>query len=64
VKDNVLVGSVKVVSFMGEFNDCQIAVGETTFRVRTDPFLRPQHGERVYLQLDAQSCVAVPHGDG
>jgi iron(III) transport system ATP-binding protein len=62
VKDNVLAGSVKVVSFMGEFNDCQITVGETTFRVRTDPFVRPRRGEQVYLHLDAESCVAVPRG--
>jgi iron(III) transport system ATP-binding protein len=63
VKDNILVGSVKVVSFMGEFNDCQLAVGETTFRVRTDPFLRPRRGEQVYLHLDPESCVAVPRED-
>ena len=63
VKDNILVGSVKVVSFMGEFNDCQLAVGETTFRVRTDPFLRPRRGEQVYLHLDPDSCVAVPRED-
>jgi iron(III) transport system ATP-binding protein len=63
-KENLLVGSVKAVSFMGEFNDCQITVGETTFRVRTDPFLRPRRGEQVYLHLDAESCVAVPREDG
>ena len=62
-KDNILVGSVKVVSFMGEFNDCQLTVGETTFRVRTDPFLRPRRGEQVYLHLDAESCVALPRED-
>ncbi len=60
IKGNLLVGSVKVVSFMGEFNDCQIGVGETSFRVRTAPSLRPRRGERVYLHLDAESCVAVP----
>jgi iron(III) transport system ATP-binding protein len=63
-KDNVLTGSVKVVSFMGEFNDCQITVGSTTFRVRTDPFLRPRRGEPVYLHLDPESCVAVPREAG
>jgi iron(III) transport system ATP-binding protein len=63
-KENLLVGSVKAVSFMGEFNDCQITVGETTLRVRTDPFLRPRRGEQVHLHLDAESCVAVAREDG
>jgi iron(III) transport system ATP-binding protein len=63
LKENVLMGSVKTVSFMGEFNDCQITVGETTLRVRTDPFLRLRRGEHVYLHLDPESCVAVPRED-
>jgi iron(III) transport system ATP-binding protein len=64
IKENLLVGSGKVVSFMGEFNDCQIRVGETSFRVRTTPLLRPRRGERVYLHLDAGSAVAVPRTAG
>ncbi len=60
---NVLAGTVKLVAFMGECHDCQILVGPTTFRVRTDPFLSPRHGERVYLHLDAESCVAVPRSE-
>jgi hypothetical protein len=51
---------VKGVSFMGEFNDCQIRGGETSFRARTPALLRPRRGERVYLHLDATNCVAVP----
>ena len=54
---------MKVVSFMGEFNDCQLAVGEAIFRVGTDPFLRPRRGERVCLHLDPESCVAAPRED-
>ncbi len=62
-RENVLAGTVKVVSFMGECNDCQISVGPTIFRVRTDPFVRPRRGEQVYLHLDAESCIAVPPSD-
>jgi len=48
---------------MGDAYHCQIAVQDQLLRVHTHPFLTMTPGEKVYLQLDPQSCNGLPADD-
>ncbi|MFB3109203.1 MAG: ABC transporter ATP-binding protein [Candidatus Binatia bacterium] len=61
--DNLVEGLVKDSVFMGDAYHCQIAVQDQLLRVHTHPFLNMTPGEKVYLQLDPQSCNGLPAED-
>jgi len=61
--DNLVEGLVKNSVFMGDAYHCQIAVQDQLLRVHTHPFLTMTPGEKVYLQLDPQSCNGLPAED-
>jgi ABC-type Fe3+/spermidine/putrescine transport system ATPase subunit len=61
--DNMVEGLVKDSVFMGDAYHCQIAVQDQLLRVHTHPFLNMTPGEKVYLQLDPQSCNGLPAED-
>ncbi len=61
--DNLMEGMVKDSVFMGDAYHCQVAVQDQLLRVHTHPFLNMSTGEKVYLQLDPQSCNGLPAED-
>lgn len=61
-KKNVWEARVEAAAFLGEFLDCQLAVGEHLLRVRAHPSLELRRGDTVFLQIDPQLCIAVPAG--
>jgi iron(III) transport system ATP-binding protein len=60
---NVVEGKVTEAIFMGDAYHCQIAVGDTLIRVHTHPFASVNEGDKVYLQLDPDSCNGLPAED-
>ncbi|HLB29375.1 MAG TPA: ABC transporter ATP-binding protein [Dehalococcoidia bacterium] len=58
--DNVLEGRAVVAAFMGEYIDCRIAVKDALIRVRAHGGFSLEEGERLYLRLPPEHCVAIP----
>lgn len=56
---NVLKGTVKAAVFLGEYADCLVEVAGHELHVRAHPSLRLEPGQRVYLTLPMEQCVAV-----
>ncbi|HEX9878981.1 MAG TPA: ABC transporter ATP-binding protein [Candidatus Binatia bacterium] len=61
--DNVVEGTVREAVFMGDAYHCQVDVKDLLLRVHTHPFLNIATGEKVFLQLDSQSCNGLPAED-
>jgi len=57
--DNVWEGRVDQKVFLGEFADWQVAVGERRLQSRVHPSLRTKAGERIYVRIDPEKCVAL-----
>lgn len=57
---NVLEGRVETVTFLGDFLDCRVLVGDQLVRVKLHPSSLIREGQRVYLSLPEEQCKAVP----
>ncbi len=57
--ENVWEGTVDQKVFLGEFADWQVAVGERRLQSRVHPSLRTKSGERIYVRIDPEKCVAL-----
>src|SRR3954462_14137575 len=57
--ENVWEGTVDQKVFLGEFADWQVAVGERRLQSRVHPSLRTKAGERIYVRIDPEKCVAL-----
>jgi iron(III) transport system ATP-binding protein len=57
--ENVWEGTVDQKVFLGESIDFQVAVGERRLQSRGHPSLRTRVGEKIYLRMDAEKCVAL-----
>ena len=57
--DNVLEGSIDQKVFLGESADWQIAIGERRLQSRVHPSLRIKSGEKVFVSIDPEKCVAL-----
>ncbi len=50
---------VESVMFLGEYIDCYLRIGEQVLRAKTHPQLLIKAGDKVYVQLLADYCVAL-----
>jgi iron(III) transport system ATP-binding protein len=57
--ENVLEGSVETKVFLGESVDFQVKLKQRTLISRAHPSLETRVGERIYLCLDPEKCVAL-----
>ncbi|HZE61269.1 MAG TPA: ABC transporter ATP-binding protein [Burkholderiales bacterium] len=57
--ENVWEGTVDQKVFLGEFADWQVAIGERRLQSRVHPSLRTKAGERIYVSIDPEKCVAL-----
>jgi iron(III) transport system ATP-binding protein len=57
--ENVLEGTVDTKVFLGECVDFQVRLKERTLLSRAHPSLETRVGERIYLCLDPEKCVAL-----
>ena len=63
ITENVLEGKVIEAIFMGDAYQCKVAVGDDVLAVHTHPFNAVSPGDKVYLQLDPDSCNGLPADD-
>lgn len=56
---NVLEATLDTKIFLGEYLDFQLKVGEKLLQARVHPSLRVDAGQRVYLELEPEKCVAL-----
>jgi iron(III) transport system ATP-binding protein len=57
---NVCEGTVDAKVFLGERVDFQIRVGERILLARGHPSLPTAVGEKIFLRMDADKCIAIP----
>jgi iron(III) transport system ATP-binding protein len=58
--DNFRVGEVHAKAFLGDCLDFQVKIGEFIVLARVHPSLRTPVGDKVYVRMRADKCVAVP----
>ncbi len=58
--DNFCVGEVQAKAFLGDCLDFQVKIGEFIVLARVHPSLRTPVGDRIYVRMRAEKCVAVP----
>ena len=57
---NSFHGIVEAKVFLGEYLDFQIKVGDRTLIAKAHPSLRTPIGEKVFIRINADKCVAIP----
>ena len=57
---NAFHGIVDAKVFLGEYLDFQIKVGDRMLLAKAHPSLRAPIGEKIYIRIDANKCVAIP----
>jgi hypothetical protein len=50
---------VDAVTFLGEYQDSTVRVGQQSLRIRTHPMLELRSGQQVYLEMIPQRCSAI-----
>jgi iron(III) transport system ATP-binding protein len=58
--DNVCVATVEAKAFLGDRLDFQVKAGDIVLLARVHPSLRTPIGDRIYLRMQADKCLAVP----
>lgn len=61
---NLLRGKVVAMAFLGEFIDCQIAVGDLIFRARLHPSTEVNWGQDIWVHLHPDNCTVIPLKQG
>ena len=56
---NVVNGTIVAVVFLGEAQECSVALGEASLRLRLHPSLRISRGQSVRLRLTPEKCRAL-----
>jgi iron(III) transport system ATP-binding protein len=62
--DNFCTGVVDAKAFLGDYLDFQVKIGDFVLLARVHPSLRTPVGDRVYIRMRAEKCVAVPDRRG
>ena len=58
--ENVLVGQVRDIIYLGNFFDCRVDVDGHELRVQLNHDEAYPHGERVYLTFPSDACYCLP----
>ncbi len=59
-QDTVCMGAVDAKAFLGEHLDFQIKIGDIVLLARAHPSLRTPVGDKIFVRLRADKCVALP----
>jgi iron(III) transport system ATP-binding protein len=57
--DNCCVGVVHAKVFLGDYVEFQVRIGELVLLARAHPSLRTPVGDRVYVRMRTEKCVAI-----
>jgi iron(III) transport system ATP-binding protein len=57
--DNVVTGTVSLVTFLGSFADWQLTTGDHVLQARIHPRLLPQLGDEVRVRIPPECCYCV-----
>ena len=57
---NAFQGIVDAKVFLGEYLDFQVKVGDRILLAKAHPSLRTPIGDKVYIRINADKCVAIP----
>jgi iron(III) transport system ATP-binding protein len=60
ISDNVCVATVEAKAFLGDRLDFQVRAGDTLLLARVHPSLRTPVGDKIYVRMQADKCLAVP----
>ena len=58
--DNVCVATVEAKAFLGDRLDFQVKAGDIVLLARVHPSLRTPIGDKIYVRMQADKCLAVP----
>jgi len=59
-RDTVCTGVVDVKAFLGEHLDFHVKIGDFVLLARVHPSLRTAVGEKIYVRMRGDKCVALP----
>jgi iron(III) transport system ATP-binding protein len=59
-RDTVCVGVVDAKAFLGEYLDFHIKIGDLVLLARAHPSLRTPVGDRIFVRMRADKCIALP----
>jgi iron(III) transport system ATP-binding protein len=59
-RDTVCVGTVDAKAFLGEHLDFHVKIGDLVVLARAHPSLRTPVGERIFMRMRADKCIALP----
>jgi len=59
-QENTFEGEIKTLTFLGEYSDCKLRIGEEFFWVRLHPQSSFREQEKVYVQIDSNASFAIP----
>ncbi len=57
---NNFAGAIKVLTFLGEYADCKLQVGEEVLWARVHPLSPLREGDKVYVQIDQDASFSIP----
>jgi len=58
--DTVCVGVVDAKVFLGEYLDFRVKIGDVVLLARAHPSLRTPVGDRIFVRMRAEKCMALP----
>jgi iron(III) transport system ATP-binding protein len=62
--DTVCVGTVDAKAFLGEHLDFYVKIGDLVLLARAHPSLRTPVGDRIFVRMRAEKCIALPAASG
>jgi iron(III) transport system ATP-binding protein len=58
--DNSFQGTIGRLTFLGEYADCQLRIGEEVLWARLHPLSPLEEGDKVYVQIDQGASFSIP----
>jgi iron(III) transport system ATP-binding protein len=59
-RENTFEGEIKTLTFLGEYSDCKLRIGEEFLWVRMHPQSSFREQEKVYVQIDSNASFSIP----
>jgi iron(III) transport system ATP-binding protein len=63
-EDTVCAGVVDAKVFLGEHLDFHVRIGDVVLLARAHPSLRTPTGDRIFVRMRAEKCIALPAAKG
>jgi iron(III) transport system ATP-binding protein len=58
--DTICVGVIDAKAFLGEHLDFRVKIGDLVLLARAHPSLRSPVGDRIFIRMRAEKCIALP----